>query len=153
MASTRKNIFQYIQDKSICQWKRRRFKPTSINHYDRIPGRYFVSFKIETSLPMFLQIIYGNIERRPHKIGSFWSVRLEKRITITFPQELREFSGWSSPFHKYSGVDFSHTICPKCLKTHYPKEYAQIASEKKRTIQWRFRKIHLLKVEKLFDSQ
>ena len=56
-------------------------------------------------------------------------------------------------FHKYSGVDFSHTICPKCLKTHYPKEYAQIVSEKKRTIQWRFRKIHLLKVEKLFDSQ
>nr|MBF0223065.1 hypothetical protein [Desulfobulbaceae bacterium] len=24
--------------------------------------------------------------------------------------------------HKHSGVDFSHTICPTCLKKHYPEE-------------------------------
>ncbi len=36
-----------------------------------------------------------------------------------------------SYFHKNSGVDFSHTICPKCMKEHYPEEYAQIDFEKK----------------------
>ncbi|GAB6147316.1 ABC transporter substrate-binding protein [Desulfocicer niacini] len=28
--------------------------------------------------------------------------------------------------HKHSGVDFSHTICPTCMKKHYPEEYASI---------------------------
>ena len=28
--------------------------------------------------------------------------------------------------HKHSGVDFSHTICPECMKKHYPEEYASI---------------------------
>lgn len=32
--------------------------------------------------------------------------------------------------HKHSGVDFSHTICPSCMKTHYPKEYKVIVKEK-----------------------
>ncbi|MCI5144882.1 MAG: HAMP domain-containing protein [Candidatus Electrothrix sp. AR3] len=27
--------------------------------------------------------------------------------------------------HKRSGVDFSHTICPTCMKKHYPEEYKQ----------------------------
>ncbi len=34
-------------------------------------------------------------------------------------------------FHKHSGVDFSHTICPECLKVHYPKEYENIFLKKK----------------------
>lgn len=34
-------------------------------------------------------------------------------------------------FHKNSGVDFSHTICPQCMKKHYPLEYDQIFHEKK----------------------
>lgn len=33
--------------------------------------------------------------------------------------------------HKHSGVDFSHTICPTCMKVHYPEEYAVIMSKKK----------------------
>ena len=32
--------------------------------------------------------------------------------------------------HKHSGVDFSHTICPKCAKKHYPKEYKNIQLKK-----------------------
>lgn len=36
-----------------------------------------------------------------------------------------------SYLHKNSGVDFSHTICPECMKEHYPEEYAQIVLEEK----------------------
>lgn len=32
--------------------------------------------------------------------------------------------------HKHSGVDFSHTICPSCMKKHYPKEYESIVLKK-----------------------
>ncbi|MEN8136576.1 MAG: hypothetical protein ABFS18_13730 [Thermodesulfobacteriota bacterium] len=32
--------------------------------------------------------------------------------------------------HNHSGVDFSHTICPKCAKKHYPEEYEKIISKK-----------------------
>ena len=31
--------------------------------------------------------------------------------------------------HKHSGVDFSHTICPKCMQKHYPEVYDSIKSE------------------------
>lgn len=27
--------------------------------------------------------------------------------------------------HKHSGVDFSHTICPECMKDNFPEEYAE----------------------------
>ena len=33
--------------------------------------------------------------------------------------------------HKHSGVDFSHTICPTCMKEHYPQEYESIVLYKK----------------------
>jgi PAS domain S-box-containing protein len=33
--------------------------------------------------------------------------------------------------HKHSGVDFSHTVCPDCMKEHYPEEYNKLLSEKK----------------------
>ena len=36
-------------------------------------------------------------------------------------------------FHKHSGVDFSHTICPTCMKKHFPKEYDAIQSRKNNT--------------------
>lgn len=36
-----------------------------------------------------------------------------------------------SYIHKHSGVDFSHTICPICLKKHYPEEYEILASKGK----------------------
>jgi len=32
--------------------------------------------------------------------------------------------------HKHSGVDFSHTICPSCMKKHYPEEYESIVLRK-----------------------
>lgn len=32
--------------------------------------------------------------------------------------------------HKHSGVDFSHTICPSCMKKHYPKEFESIIAGK-----------------------
>lgn len=32
--------------------------------------------------------------------------------------------------HKHSGVDFSHTICPSCLKEHYPEEYESLVLDK-----------------------
>lgn len=32
--------------------------------------------------------------------------------------------------HKHSGVDFSHTICPACMKEHYPEEYESLVNEK-----------------------
>ena len=31
--------------------------------------------------------------------------------------------------HKHSGVDFSHTVCPTCMKKHYPEEYKMICQE------------------------
>ena len=34
--------------------------------------------------------------------------------------------------HKHSGVDFSHTICPSCMKTNYPEEYKTIAKDEER---------------------
>ena len=33
-------------------------------------------------------------------------------------------------FHKHSGVDFSHTICPPCMKKHYPVQYESILKNK-----------------------
>jgi hypothetical protein len=36
-----------------------------------------------------------------------------------------------SYFYKNTGVDFSHTICPKCMKEHYPEEYDQNIFEEK----------------------
>jgi ABC-type amino acid transport substrate-binding protein len=35
-----------------------------------------------------------------------------------------------SYIHNHSGVDFSHTVCPDCLKKHYPKEYERMGSTK-----------------------
>ena len=32
--------------------------------------------------------------------------------------------------HKHSGVDFSHTICPDCMKKHYPEEHDSIMQKK-----------------------
>jgi len=32
--------------------------------------------------------------------------------------------------HKHSGVDFSHTICPACMKKHYPEEYEGMMRDK-----------------------
>lgn len=32
---------------------------------------------------------------------------------------------------KHSGVDFSHTICPKCLEDQYPEEYERYLEKKK----------------------
>jgi hypothetical protein len=32
-------------------------------------------------------------------------------------------------FHNHSNVDFSHTICPDCMKEHYPEEYVLLQEE------------------------
>ncbi len=34
--------------------------------------------------------------------------------------------------HKHTGVDFSHTICHRCLEKHYPEEFEDIEKNKKR---------------------
>lgn len=53
----------------------------------------------------------------------------------SFCKNIRNDEGYyeqiESYFHKHSGVDFSHTICPKCMKVHYPKEYKNILLKKK----------------------
>ena len=37
--------------------------------------------------------------------------------------------------HKHSGVDFSHTICPPCMKKHYPEQYESILLKKNQCLQ------------------
>lgn len=37
-----------------------------------------------------------------------------------------------SYIHKHSGVDFSHTICPSCMKKHLPEEYELIMKENRK---------------------
>lgn len=34
--------------------------------------------------------------------------------------------------HKHSGADISHSICPECLKEHYPDEFKRLYPEKNR---------------------
>ncbi len=34
-----------------------------------------------------------------------------------------------SYIHKHSEADFSHTICPSCLKKHYPREYEKLRKD------------------------
>lgn len=52
----------------------------------------------------------------------------------SFCKNIRNDEGYyeqiESYIHKHSGVDFSHTICPSCMKKHYPEEYASILKEK-----------------------
>ncbi|MCI5121766.1 MAG: sensor with HAMP domain protein, partial [Candidatus Electrothrix sp. AUS4] len=42
-----------------------------------------------------------------------------------FCKNIRNDKGYyeqiESYIHKHSGVDFSHTICPDCMKKHYPE--------------------------------
>lgn len=35
--------------------------------------------------------------------------------------------------HKHSDIDFSHTICPTCLKEHHPEDYAMLLREDEST--------------------
>ena len=37
--------------------------------------------------------------------------------------------------HKHSGVDFSHTLCPPCMKKHYPEQYESILLKKNQCLQ------------------
>ncbi len=39
------------------------------------------------------------------------------------------FEQIESYFHKYSGVDFSHTICMSCMKKYHPEEYESLADK------------------------
>lgn len=34
--------------------------------------------------------------------------------------------------HKHSQADISHSVCPECMKKHYPEEYASISAQKKK---------------------
>jgi hypothetical protein len=53
----------------------------------------------------------------------------------SFCKNVRNDEGYyeqiESYFHKHSGVDFSHTICPDCMKEHYSEEYENIVLKKK----------------------
>lgn len=48
----------------------------------------------------------------------------------SFCKNIRNDEGYyeqlESYIHKHSGVDFSHTICPSCMKKHYPDEYEYV---------------------------
>ncbi|MCI5167397.1 MAG: PAS domain S-box protein [Candidatus Electrothrix sp. GM3_4] len=45
----------------------------------------------------------------------------------SFCKKIRNDDGYyeqiEAYIHKHSGVDFSHTVCPTCMKMHYPEEY------------------------------
>ena len=53
----------------------------------------------------------------------------------SFCKNIRNDEGYYEQIESYiqkrSGVDFSHTICPKCLKVHYPEQYEDIAKTEK----------------------
>ena len=50
----------------------------------------------------------------------------------SFCKKIRDDKGyWEQVdvyIHKYSEADISHSICPECMKTHYPDEYASLIS-------------------------
>jgi PAS domain S-box-containing protein len=50
-------------------------------------------------------------------------------------KNIRNDSGYyeqiESYIHRHSDVDFSHTICPSCVKKYYPEEYEAIMLNKK----------------------
>lgn len=52
----------------------------------------------------------------------------------SFCKNIRNDDGYyeqlESYIHKHSGVDFSHTICPACMKKHYPEEYKYVMEKK-----------------------
>jgi hypothetical protein len=45
----------------------------------------------------------------------------------SFCKKIRNDEGYyeqiEAYIHKHSGLDFSHTVCPVCMKEHYPEEY------------------------------
>jgi hypothetical protein len=53
----------------------------------------------------------------------------------SFCKNIRNDDGYyeqiESYIHKHSGVDFSHTICPKCMEKYYPEEYKRMVLKKK----------------------
>ena len=53
----------------------------------------------------------------------------------TFCKKIRDDKGyWERVdvyIHKYSDADISHSVCPECMKEHYPEEYEDIYSKKK----------------------
>lgn len=52
----------------------------------------------------------------------------------SFCKKIRNDDGYyeqiESYIHKHSGVDFSHTVCPTCMKENYPEEYKMIFQKK-----------------------
>ncbi|MBE0586096.1 MAG: PAS domain S-box protein [Desulfofustis sp.] len=50
----------------------------------------------------------------------------------SFCKKIRDDDGyWEQVdvyIHKYSGADISHSICPECMKIHYPEQYASMSS-------------------------
>ncbi|CAK8717643.1 PAS domain S-box-containing protein [Candidatus Electrothrix laxa] len=51
----------------------------------------------------------------------------------SFCKKIRNDDGYyeqiEAYIHKHSGVDFSHTVCPTCIKEHYPEEYKKMFQE------------------------
>jgi hypothetical protein len=60
---------------------------------------------------------------------AFDEIKVLRRILpiCSFCKNIRNDQGYYEQIegyiHKHSGVDFSHTICPSCIKKHYPEEY------------------------------
>lgn len=82
-----------------------------------------------------------NIEKEREKlISELQSALSEIKILrgilpiCSFCKKIRNDDGYyeqiESYIHKHSGVDFSHTICPSCIKEHYPEEYQKMFQEK-----------------------
>lgn len=82
-----------------------------------------------------------NIETERNKLIGKLQKSLEEIQTLrgilpicSFCKKIRNDEGYyeqiESYFHKHTGVDFSHTFCPTCMKEHYPEEYASIMQKK-----------------------
>lgn len=52
----------------------------------------------------------------------------------SFCKKIRDDSGYweqvDSYIQKYSGAEISHSLCPECMKEHYPEEFMEISLEK-----------------------
>jgi len=52
----------------------------------------------------------------------------------SFCKKIRDDKGyWEQVdvyIHKYSDADITHSVCPECVKKHYPQEHAEIESRK-----------------------
>jgi PAS domain-containing protein len=111
-----------------------------------ITGKWFQGYSRTIDWPdghkMVLLIATDITTRKEHELVKEALIeKLEKALSeirtlqgilpiCSFCKKIRNDEGYyeqiESYFHKHSDVDFSHTICPICMKKHYPEEYEDI---------------------------